>query len=723
MRNYINLFLVFIVFIVGCETDSGLLKTSDLLDKDAANSSKILLPSGPAANTLLPSGPAASILLPSGPAAGFTYPPRGFTYPPRGFSSPPEGLTAMTGQIVVPGNFAGQLANLPFSFKRFLLPPAFAMAFTPNFFKPYKIQVDGKDTVDGFEIRSLNINKDGSLSAHFYIYQIETAMSGKELTVVTKEDGKVLFKSIIPQLSDGLVHSQDLNVGTTALALLKSQKADLDILDILNSEQLNIVRDKVSLLLSKPEFEDLSNNDELQGQVANSSEKVALKEWIVTGVSFDVDDSEFESGKLIQLKQPLVTYKNGASNNLTNWATSDPQFAIIYSNGQVNPLKAGAIKIQVTSMGSPPQSATIEIKIDPEDISTSVEASASPTPIPSDSPTGSQVTTIAGQIQPLLKDGVGTEARFKNPRAIVADQKTQAMYIVDSDNHAIRKLLADGTVTTIAGNGDSGTTNGSLTSTRFNFPYDMVVNNDVFYVADPLTHVIRSFELEGTSIDFAGTSVENGFSNSSGDLKKSKFNEPSGVAAFEQFLYIADRLNHCIRKVDLQDERIFTFAGSCAENSSGFIDSTGGSARFTFPAKLAVDGEGNVYVSDTGNHSIRKVAPDGTVKTLAGNGVAGFKDANGKEAQFRNPQGLYFDIDHQMLFVADAGNQRIRAIKASGDVVTIAGTGTVGNINGNALESSFVSPFDLVEDPSTPSIYYIADAGNNLIRKLVYKPE
>ncbi len=160
---------------------------------------------------------------------------------------------------------------------------------------------------------------------------------------------------------------------------------------------------------------------------------------------------------------------------------------------------------------------------------------------------------------------------------------------------------------------------------------------------------------------------------------------------------------------------VTTFAGS---GTSGSNDGEGSAASFNSPENGVFDQSGNLYVADFGNNEIRKVAPDGTVSTFAGSSAGGYKDGPALQALFSAPSGLCFD-SHGNLYVSDELNNRIRKIDQSGNVSTIAGTGTAGYIFGSrpALASAFNRPIGIAYD-SISNMLFVADSRNNVIRAI-----
>ncbi len=206
---------------------------------------------------------------------------------------------------------------------------------------------------------------------------------------------------------------------------------------------------------------------------------------------------------------------------------------------------------------------------------------------------------------------------------------------------------------------------------------------------------------------FAGSGTA-GFLDGAG--ANAQFNNPEGIAADAAGnVYIADAVNNRIRKISAAGV-VSTLAGSGA---AGFADGSGTAAQFYSPQGLALDAAGNVYVADLGNNAIRKITPAGAVTTLAGSGVAGWNDATGNTAQFKNPRGLTVDASGNV-YVADKGNNRIRKITPAGAVTTVAGLTTAGYTDGAVATATFNQPQGVAMD--SKGNLYIADTGNNAIR-------
>lgn len=201
-----------------------------------------------------------------------------------------------------------------------------------------------------------------------------------------------------------------------------------------------------------------------------------------------------------------------------------------------------------------------------------------------------------------------------------------------------------------------------------------------------------------------------GFLDSTG--LSARFNSPTGVAVDGSGnVFIADKGNHRIRKISTTGI-VSTLAGS---GTNGFANGTGIAAQFSNPTGVVVDAIGNVYVSDSGNSKIRKITPSGVVTTLAGSGTYGFLNGSGTTAQFKGLEGIAVDVSGNV-YVADSYNNQIRKISPTGVVSTFAGTVTAGYLDGASNIAKFNLPFDVAIDNS--GNLYVADSANQKIRKI-----
>src|SRR5581483_4947440 len=201
-----------------------------------------------------------------------------------------------------------------------------------------------------------------------------------------------------------------------------------------------------------------------------------------------------------------------------------------------------------------------------------------------------------------------------------------------------------------------------------------------------------------------------GFNN--GKNTDARFADPFGIAIDSKGnIFVADAgNNNLIRKI-AADGQVSTFAGG----GEGFKDGQGANASFNTPSALAIDSKDNLYVADTGNNAIRKISPTGVVETLAGDGNVGYKDGQGKSAEFNAPVGIAVDREGNV-YVADSYNDRIREISIDGAVKTIAGGSTTGNSDGQGSSALFDTPCGITVGQNDD--LFVADTGNSLIRKI-----
>jgi len=214
----------------------------------------------------------------------------------------------------------------------------------------------------------------------------------------------------------------------------------------------------------------------------------------------------------------------------------------------------------------------------------------------------------------------------------------------------------------------------------------------------------------GQTVAFAGSGATG---NQDGQGTSAVFNQPLGATTDAQGnIYISDAGNHNIRKITPLGA-VTTFAG---QGSHGYADGLGTAAAFYHPVGLATDASGNVYVADELNNMIRKITPAGVVTTLAGNTTAGNANGTGTAASFNSPCGVAVDASGNV-YVADLNNNEIRKITAAGVVTTYSGSATAGSANGSIATASFNHPISLAMDGS--GNLYVADRLNNMIRKIV----
>jgi sugar lactone lactonase YvrE len=334
---------------------------------------------------------------------------------------------------------------------------------------------------------------------------------------------------------------------------------------------------------------------------------------------------------------------------------------------------------------------------------------------------GGIVSTVAGSgISGYSGDsGSATAAQLNSPNGVAVDSAGN-LYIADTSNHRIRQVTPAGTISTVAGTGTAGYTgdSGAATSARLNSPSAVTVDSSGnLYIADQSNHRIRKVTSGGTISTLAGSGTRT-FSGDGGQATSAALNAPYGVAVDSSGnVYIADQYNYRIRKIDLSG-MISTFGGNGLYRMAG----DGGlatSAQLSTPRGTVMDSAGNLYIADYANHRVRKVAPGGTITTIAGTGVYGYSGDNGPatSAKLAYPGGVALDAAGN-LYVGDQGNHRVRKIDTSGVITTVVGTGSAGSSGdgGLATAAQLNNPRGVAFDSS--GNLYIADSSNNRVRKV-----
>ncbi len=327
------------------------------------------------------------------------------------------------------------------------------------------------------------------------------------------------------------------------------------------------------------------------------------------------------------------------------------------------------------------------------------------------------ISTFAGRAPMGSDDGDRDVARFSIPLGVACDGAGN-VYVADSGNHTIRKVTPEGVVTTIAGSpGLSGSSDGSANAARFFSPSGLALDNSgILYVADAGNHTIRKITPAGIVTTLAGAARQTG--NTDGVSIGARFNlNRSGLAVGgDGNIYIADTNNSTIRKITPAGV-VTTFAGQAGQRGS--VDGVGGDARFTAPYSVAIDPTENIYVADSNNRTIRKITPAGLVTTLAGTATSNAgqqaADGTGPGARFSRPTGVAVDSAGNV-YGSEYNSYTVRKVTALGVVTTLAGTAKVGAADGIGGAAQFDFPWGLAVDGD--GNVYVADANNNTVRKI-----
>ncbi len=325
------------------------------------------------------------------------------------------------------------------------------------------------------------------------------------------------------------------------------------------------------------------------------------------------------------------------------------------------------------------------------------------------------IRTLAGGATAGATNGYGSNARFSLPAGVTTDNAGN-VYVADTENSTVRKISPAGSVSTLAGlAGDYGSADESSADARFYGPQGIAADGaGQLYLADTANGTIRVVTPAGAVSTLAGSAGS--FNSFDGAGAGAQFYHPEALAADSGGnLYVADTWNHTIRKITPAG-LVSTLAGRAG--NPGAADGTNSKARFNRPAGIAVDSATNLFVADMFNHTLRKITPAGKVTTIAGlAGVWGSADGTNSSARFYLPQGISIAANGD-LFVADSGNQTLRKVSPAGTnwvVSTVAGlAGLAGNTNGTGDSARFYFPAGLALDAE--GFLYVADAANNLIR-------
>lgn len=326
------------------------------------------------------------------------------------------------------------------------------------------------------------------------------------------------------------------------------------------------------------------------------------------------------------------------------------------------------------------------------------------------------------------QDGIGDGALFNDPMGLIRDAQGY-LYICDARNHVIRKVAPGGVVTTLAGQpGVSGAANGVGSAARFNFPADIAVSPDgTLYVADSGNHSIRVISANGTVTTLAGdlgsaddVNLDYGSritpvsTQLDGSGASARFNGPSGVVyAPAGYLFVSDTGNQIIRRVNL-DGSVTTLAGKAGEWGSS--DGVGANARFSSPMGLCIGADGDLFIADSMNHTIRRMNAQSVVSTYAGSPLeAACKSGPSLEARFCEPTDISPHPAGGFIICESFGNALFR-LSAEGNVSLFAGHGAPAP---STVPHALSHPNSVVCDEL--GNVYVSDTFNHEVRLIIEK--
>ena len=310
---------------------------------------------------------------------------------------------------------------------------------------------------------------------------------------------------------------------------------------------------------------------------------------------------------------------------------------------------------------------------------------------------------------PPMQEGPRNVASFNSPKGL-ALAPDGTLYVADAGNHRIRRLGSDGQVRTWAGTGNATLLDGRGTAARFNAPLDIAATADgTVYVADTYNHCIRKITPDGRVTTLAGTG-QPGLRNGPGRL--ARFRYPTGVAVDRRgVVYVADRDNHCIRRISPTGQ-VTTVAGT---GVAGFANGPARTARFRWPSDVVVAPDGTLYVADRGNGRVRRIRPDGQVGTLVRGGAAGSRESS---SGIGTPTALALAANGTLYVGAEEETGGVLyAVSPAGRVRYVAGGGGDRWLNdGKGSEVTFGNMSGMVVDGQ--GRIYVAESNMHQIRRV-----
>ena len=312
-------------------------------------------------------------------------------------------------------------------------------------------------------------------------------------------------------------------------------------------------------------------------------------------------------------------------------------------------------------------------------------------------------------------DAVGTNAKISNPVGMVQDNQGN-IFFTDQSNNKIKKTTPSGAVSTFAGSGQEGNINGAATTATFKTLVGIAIDgNNNLFVSDSGNYKIRKITPQGVVSDFAGSTAgdQDVPAGAGSSALYARFSSISGIVIdYAGNIIVCDYGNSKIKKINANGTVVSTLVGTIA----GDVDGDATTAKIN-PSLITKDNQGNFYFTEVATHKIKKVSSAGVVATIAGS-TRGDIDESGTNAKFNNPTGIAINNDGT-LFVADAFNNKIKKITATGAVTTLVGSLTEGDVDGLTDVARLKQPVGILVDLSGNLIF--SDTGNFKIKNITLK--
>jgi sugar lactone lactonase YvrE len=317
-----------------------------------------------------------------------------------------------------------------------------------------------------------------------------------------------------------------------------------------------------------------------------------------------------------------------------------------------------------------------------------------------------------------------TQAKLVQPFGVAFASDGSMLFVEMVGGERLRRVAPDGVVTTLAGTGKKGNTDGPAATAAFNGMHNLLIGPDgSVYLSDAFNNTIRRYDPKTRTVTtFAGTGKK-GFSGDGGPATRAEFSQTICIAfgPGAKTMYVADIGNRRVRAIDMRTGTVSTFAG----NGSKGVPKDGAPAKeqpLVDPRAVTADAKGNVYILERSGHALRVVGPDGTIRTVAGTGKAGKGGDGGPalQAALNGPKFLSIDRDGSVL-IADTENHQIRRYRPGKETMElVAGTGKKGTagVGGDPRKLELAQPHGVTTHPTTGEIY-IADSSNGRILKIV----